>query len=78
MCFRMEGGSPLENVLPTELMKFFLEQLHFSILERFLNLLKKQVLVSVNLLFFTQFKLKLKRINATRFKLSRFKADAQK
>jgi len=55
----------------------FLE-LYFSILERFLNLLEKQVLVSVNLLFFTQFKLKLKRTNATRFKISRFKADAQK
>jgi len=74
----MEGGSPLENVLPTELMKFFLEQLHFSILERFLHLLQKQVLVIVNLLFFTQFKLKSKKTNATRFKISLFKADAQK
>ena len=73
----MEGGSPLENVLPTELMKFFLE-LYFSILELFLYLLQKQVLVNVNLLFFTQFKLKLKRTNATRFKISLFKANAQK
>jgi len=56
----------------------FLELLYFSILERFLNMLQKQVLVIVNLLFFTQFKLKLKRTNATRFKISLFKAKAQK
>jgi len=56
---------------------YFLE-LYFSILERFLNLLQKQVLVIVNLLFFTQFKLKSKRTNATRFKIRLFKANAQK
>ena len=51
MCFQMEGGSPLENVLPTELMKFVFYSFISAYLSVFKNLLQKQVLVIVNLLF---------------------------